>query len=96
MNKLIFSILYNLFFPWLDAMAKASYQEYSQTQLYEFLHKTGGSRLAFEKWYLDQDTNANSTISALKKHWFRIMFMPWTFIIHPDFIHSLRFQKGQQ
>ncbi len=74
-------ILLVLFFPWIDACVKAAYNEYMLTDEYDFWTNQGGNK-ATNKFFTQYSSRFMKT--AFKKHWTKILFMPWAFETSPE------------
>lgn len=73
--EILAKIVVFLFFPWVDALMRASYNEYMMDRL-------GNEHLASNasvRQFLQYHSPYYMQLS-LKKHWWRIVFMPWTIV----------------
>lgn len=73
----------NLFYPWISAAWWAGYMLYSTSDGYARMLSWMGKEACVSHFI---NHSGNEWIDeAIKKHWLRILFMPWTFHYHVDF-----------
>lgn len=76
-------LIFTLFYPWLSAHFWCSYELYSQSEMYANKTKWKGKIYAKDQF----DVCCNDFFErSIKEKWKEILFMPWKFRIHKDFI----------
>lgn len=83
MNYLL-EIFFSLFYPWLNCVSNWAYYEYVNSALFERRAKSFGADRSIEMFFDDDCLMSEYFDLAIKKHKYKVIFMPWKYPSFPE------------
>lgn len=75
--KIFDQLIFNLFWPWIDAAVKSAYNEFQQTSKYNYLIRNVSMEYANSYFH---ENIEDYMLQSFEKNWIRIVFCPWTIV----------------